>query len=484
MKRFKKLLSILTASAMLLTMANATNVHADEMQPAREPMPNGTHDDLPLDGNEAMGDNNAIAVKQNQESDKPQFDTIIVPLPSPIAGKIKEFAQTAGNHGFMIEGNNITKVAIQNGKATLALANAIRQGDRVKVTYAPTDAPNEHIFFADTPMSNFELQFTAKVDQTIPINNNVPGTPIAEVGNSDTLVLASDRSFRKQENIQGIQLFMLTEEKLSLPIEELKTFVGEDGWLRIKQINGITPIGKTIKLIYTAPAGNQDALMIQGAMATAKDLSPIEGVLNSQGEITTVPKSNNDQGSNSSSQPPASPAPPSGGGGGGGGLSSAPDPKKKPNDKKQDPKQETKKEEQKTTTTQKVSTTLTIGSTGYTVMIDGQKTEKTMDTAPQIHQGRTVLPARMISELLGVQVQYNPATKTANFMLGKESVQLTLGQKFMMVNGKAMPLTADILNVNGRILLPLTDIQKAFALLGLEAKVDWDANTKSVIIEK
>ncbi|MDO4711560.1 MAG: stalk domain-containing protein, partial [Peptostreptococcaceae bacterium] len=132
----------------------------------------------------------------------------------------------------------------------------------------------------------------------------------------------------------------------------------------------------------------------------------------------------------------------------------------------------------------KVSTKLTIGDMKYMVVVDGQGVERTMDVAPMIHMGRTVLPARMISEILGVEVKYEPMTKTANFMYGEAKVQLTLGQKFMMVNGKSMPLTADILNVNGRILLPLTDIQKAFAELGLKANVDWDAETRSVTIDK
>ena len=158
--------------------------------------------------------------------------------------------------------------------------------------------------------------------------------------------------------------------------------------------------------------------------------------------------------------------------------------------KKDEMKNEPKKDEMKTdevnnvTSTDKVSTKLVIGQKTYTAMVNGQAIEKTMDVAPMVHQGRTVLPARMISELLGVDVKFDQKSKTANFMYGEAKVQLTLGQKFMLVNGEKVALTADILNKDGRILLPVTDIQKAFAKLGLEANVSWDAATKSVTIEK
>lgn len=158
---------------------------------------------------------------------------------------------------------------------------------------------------------------------------------------------------------------------------------------------------------------------------------------------------------------------------------------KKTEDKKSEDKKQDKTVEQSHPAAEKVSTKLTVGEKKYTAMIDGIAVEKTMDVAPMIHQGRTVLPARMISELLGVNVKYDAKSKTATFVYGENNkVELTLGQKFMMVNGQKVELTAEVLNMDGRILLPLTDIQKAFADLGLKANVGWDANTKSITIDK
>lgn len=158
---------------------------------------------------------------------------------------------------------------------------------------------------------------------------------------------------------------------------------------------------------------------------------------------------------------------------------------KKIEDKKTEDKKQHKTMEKAQPAAEKVSTKLTIGEKKYTAMIDGVTVEKTMDVAPMIHQGRTVLPGRMISELLGVNVKYDAKSKTASFVYGENNkVELTLGQKFMMVNGQKVDLTAEVLNRNGRILLPLTDIQKAFADLGLKANVGWDASTRSITIDK
>lgn len=109
-----------------------------------------------------------------------------------------------------------------------------------------------------------------------------------------------------------------------------------------------------------------------------------------------------------------------------------------------------------------------------------------------LHQGRTMLPARMIAELLGIEVSYDENTRTARFVFTQEEkqskkenvVELTLGQKTMKVNGKEQPLTADILNVNGRVLLPMTDVQKALKELGLSVDVKWNHETKEISILK
>lgn len=163
----------------------------------------------------------------------------------------------------------------------------------------------------------------------------------------------------------------------------------------------------------------------------------------------------------------------------------------KPESKVEPKKDETKKVDMKkdaketgNKASEKVSTKLMIGQKNYTAYINGQPMTKTADIAPLIHQGRVMMPARMISEILGVDVQFDAANKTAHFMYGENKVELTLGQKQMRVNDVKIELTADILNQNGRILLPLRDIQRAFQSLGLETNIQWDSANKSLTVEK
>ncbi len=194
-------------------------------------------------------------------------------------------------------------------------------------------------------------------------------------------------------------------------------------------------------------------------------------------------------GTNAQSASPVSTAQPKpalsfggGGGGGGGGASTV------SNSAALKPAEvpPTQTQTQTTTqTTESVSTILTIGQTSYTVFVGGQSVQKTMDVAPQIHHGRTVLPTRMISELLGVEVAYDPATKTASFRCGDGNiVTLAQGQPYMLVNGQKTKLSAEIVTVKGRMLLPLSDIQRAFEELGLKANVGWDPKKKSVTIDR
>lgn len=185
----------------------------------------------------------------------------------------------------------------------------------------------------------------------------------------------------------------------------------------------------------------------------------------------------------------------SGGGYSGGGQSSVrPDSssstksnENKVEDKKQESKSEQKENKPSNAASEaKVKAVLKIGSTEYKAN-DNTET-KSMDVAPMIREGRTMLPARMISELLGVNVNFNSATKTAKFIYtsqdGKENtIELTLGQPMMKVNGQNKALTAKVEQVQGRIILPLTDVQKALKELGLNIEVEWDAVNKEVIVK-
>lgn len=129
--------------------------------------------------------------------------------------------------------------------------------------------------------------------------------------------------------------------------------------------------------------------------------------------------------------------------------------------------------------------TLKIGSKEYQVMENGKPITKMMDVAPKVHKGATLLPARMIADILGVNIKYDAATKKVSFSYNEgNEAQLTLGEKFIMLNGERMDLASETLIESGRVLLPLGDVQKAFSKIGLEAKIEWNADSKTVTIEK
>lgn len=128
---------------------------------------------------------------------------------------------------------------------------------------------------------------------------------------------------------------------------------------------------------------------------------------------------------------------------------------------------------------------LVLGKKQYTSTQEGAMTDKALDVAPMISKGRVMLSARAISGLLGLTTQYNPSTKTAIFSdEANNRIELPLGKDYLLVNGEKMMLTSLPVNQQGRVLLPITDIQKAFKKLGTQAEITWNKEDKSILIQK
>jgi len=103
---------------------------------------------------------------------------------------------------------------------------------------------------------------------------------------------------------------------------------------------------------------------------------------------------------------------------------------------------------------------LTIGSANMEV--NGMT--RTMDAAPFIRDGRTLLPIRALIEALGGSVQWNASTKTATVALGSRTVALTIGSKTALVNGKTITLDVAPMIVKGRTFLPLRAVAENIGL--------------------
>lgn len=119
----------------------------------------------------------------------------------------------------------------------------------------------------------------------------------------------------------------------------------------------------------------------------------------------------------------------------------------------------------------------TIGEATFTV--DG--VEQTMDTAPYIKDGRTMLPVRYVAQALGVpedNVMWNPVTRTVTIFKGDRVVLITIGSAELKVNGTPIYMDTVAEIKDDRTMLPISFIGKA-----LGAEVTWDAEARTVTIK-
>jgi hypothetical protein len=114
---------------------------------------------------------------------------------------------------------------------------------------------------------------------------------------------------------------------------------------------------------------------------------------------------------------------------------------------------------------------LTIGSRNMEV----NGLTRTLDAAPFIKDGRTLLPIRALIEALGGSVQWNASTKTATVLLGSRTVALTIGSKTALVNGTPIALDVAPEIGNGRTFLPLRAVAEN---LGLD--LSWEPISQTI----
>lgn len=117
----------------------------------------------------------------------------------------------------------------------------------------------------------------------------------------------------------------------------------------------------------------------------------------------------------------------------------------------------------------------TIGQTAYTV----NGVTKAAHSAPYIKAGRTMLPIRAVAESLGLEVQWNSATRTASFTDANKVAAVTIGSKVLYVNGTPMPLTVPAELVNDTTFVELRSLATAFGV-----QIDWDAAAKTATVSK
>ncbi|MDO4773105.1 MAG: stalk domain-containing protein [Bacillota bacterium] len=112
------------------------------------------------------------------------------------------------------------------------------------------------------------------------------------------------------------------------------------------------------------------------------------------------------------------------------------------------------------------------------IMVNGKMVET--DVEPYIAEGRTMVPARFISEALGLKVEWDEATKTVSVGEGDAIVKLVIdSKKVTKADGTVVEIDVPAVIKDGRTMVPVRAISELFG-----AKVDWNNETRTVIIEK
>jgi len=100
-----------------------------------------------------------------------------------------------------------------------------------------------------------------------------------------------------------------------------------------------------------------------------------------------------------------------------------------------------------------------------------------LEVAPTITSGRTMVPLRFVGEAFGAEFAYDPVFKIIDINFGSDRIKMQIGKNIAFVNGKEVALDVAPYIVNGRTLVPIRFISETFG-----AEVVWDGTTKTVTI--
>lgn len=98
------------------------------------------------------------------------------------------------------------------------------------------------------------------------------------------------------------------------------------------------------------------------------------------------------------------------------------------------------------------------------------------DVEPQLRNGRTFVPLRVISEQLDARVDWQPVNRTVMIQRPQQpTITLTIGAAAALVNGRTITLDAAPFIIQGRTMVPLRFIAEQYGV-----PVAYDTPTRSV----
>ena len=108
---------------------------------------------------------------------------------------------------------------------------------------------------------------------------------------------------------------------------------------------------------------------------------------------------------------------------------------------------------------------------------DGTIEKKTVEVAPFTENGRTLVPVRIVSENLGLNVGWDDLTKTVTISGDALNIKLVIGSNIAYVNNEEVSLDVPAIEKDGRTLVPVRFISET-----LGKKVKWIASSNQILI--
>lgn len=108
------------------------------------------------------------------------------------------------------------------------------------------------------------------------------------------------------------------------------------------------------------------------------------------------------------------------------------------------------------------TSSLSFASTVPTLIINGERVPS--DVNPVVRNGRTLVPIRVISERLGATVNYDNKTKQVTVKRSNTTIKLTINNKVATVNNVKKVLDEPARAINGRTLVPARFVSESFGI--------------------
>lgn len=110
-----------------------------------------------------------------------------------------------------------------------------------------------------------------------------------------------------------------------------------------------------------------------------------------------------------------------------------------------------------------------------TVLFNGN--ELLSDVEPYIKNDSVLVPARVIFEALGAEVDFDGETKTVTANKDDVKTEISIGSEYALVNGEKIQLAAPSEISESRTMVPLRFVSDSFG-----AKTDWESESKTAVI--